>query len=117
DTGRGEFYFAVLQQNGRAAAEVLPELLHAAIGELPWPKSMRYPASSLRWVRPLISVICLFDGAVLPLALDQIPVGRTTRGHRFLSQGEISVDNAADYLEKLEAAYVILDHARRRDII
>jgi glycyl-tRNA synthetase beta chain len=117
DTGRGEFYFAKIERPGGAAKEVLPELLRGAIGELPWPKSMRYPASSVRWVRPLVSVICLFDGAVLPLALDQVPVGRTTRGHRFLSQGEIAVDNAADYLEKLEAAYVILDHARRRDII
>jgi glycyl-tRNA synthetase beta chain len=117
DTGRGEFYFAKIERPGGAAKEVLPDLLRAAIGELPWPKSMRYPASSLRWVRPLVSVICLFDGAVLPLALDHVPVGRTTRGHRFLSQGEIMVDNAADYLEKLEAAYVILDHARRRNII
>src|SRR5205814_1125636 len=85
DTGRGEFYFAVIQHPGRAAAEVLPELLHAAIGDLPWPKSMRYPAASLRWVRPLVSVICLFDGAALPLPLNEVPVGRTTRGHRFLS--------------------------------
>src|SRR5216110_1988676 len=45
DTGRGEFHFAILKHKGRAAAEVLPELLREAIGELPWPKSMRYPAS------------------------------------------------------------------------
>jgi glycyl-tRNA synthetase beta chain len=117
DTGRGEFYFAVLARPGRAAAEVLPELLREAIGELSWPKSMRYPASSLRWVRPLVSVICLFDGAVLPLPLDQVPVGRTTRGHRFMSDGEITVDDAGDYLEKLETAHVILDPDRRRDLI
>jgi glycyl-tRNA synthetase beta chain len=117
DTGRGEFHFAVLKHHGRPAGEILPGLLRAAIGELPWPKSMRYPASSLRWVRPLISVVCLFDGAVLPLPLDQIPVGRTTRGHRFLSEGEIAVDSAADYLARLEAAHVILDHARRRATI
>ena len=117
DTGRGEFYFAVVARQGRPAAAILPELLRAAIGELPWPKSMRYPAASLRWVRPLSSVISLFDGAVLPLALDQVPVGRTTRGHRFLSEDEISVENAQDYREKLEAAHVILDHDRRRDLI
>jgi glycyl-tRNA synthetase beta chain len=87
DTGRGEFYFAKIERPGGAATEVLPELLRAAIGELPWPKTIRFPASSLRWVRPLVSAICLFDGAVLPLALDQAPVGRMTRGHRFLSQG------------------------------
>jgi len=80
DTGRGEFYFAVVERPGRPATAILPELLRAAIGELPWPKSMRYPAASLRWVRPLVSVVSLFDGAVLPLALDRIPVGRATRG-------------------------------------
>ena len=54
---------------------------------------------------------------MLPLPLDRVPVGRTTRGHRFLSEGEITVDNAADYLEKLEAAHVVLDPDRRRDMI
>jgi len=117
DTGRGEFYFAIVQHAGRPASEVLPELLQAAIVELPWPKSMRFPAAPLRWVRPLTSVLCLSNGEVLPLSLGEVPVGRTTRGHRFLSPGEIAVENAADYLEKLEAAYVILDQDRRRDLI
>src|SRR5436309_2136164 len=105
DTGRGEFYFAVIERPGRPAAEVLPELLYAAIAELPWPKSMRFPRSSLRWVRPLESVICLYDGQALRLPLEAIPlplpiaadprysvpVGRVTRGHRFLSDGDITV--------------------------
>ena len=117
DTGRGEFYFAVVQHAGRPAAEVLPELLQAAIAELPWPKSMRFPAAPLRWVRPLTSVLSLFDGEVLPLSLGEVPVGKTTRGHRFLSPGEIAIDNAADYVEKLERAYVVLDQVHRRDLI
>jgi glycyl-tRNA synthetase beta chain len=117
DTGRGEFYFAIVQHAGRPAAEVLPELLQAAIAELSWPKSMRFPAAHLRWVRPLVSVLCLLDGEVLPLSLDDVPVGRKTRGHRFLSQGEIAVENAADYIERIEAAYVVLDQDRRREII
>src|SRR5437763_16729795 len=78
---------------------------------------MRFPGATFRWVRPLTSVTCLLDSEILPLALEQVPVGRVTRGHRLLSQGEIAVDNAADYLEKLEAAYVILDADRRRDLI
>ncbi|MBV9862520.1 MAG: glycine--tRNA ligase subunit beta [Alphaproteobacteria bacterium] len=117
DTGRGEFYFAVAKHAGQAAAAVLPELIRAAMAELPWPKSMRYPAATLRWVRPLTSAICLFDGEVLPLALDRVPVGRVTRGHRFLSEGEIGVADAADYLARLEAAYVVLDQNRRREMI
>ncbi|HTQ34592.1 MAG TPA: glycine--tRNA ligase subunit beta, partial [Stellaceae bacterium] len=114
DTGRGEFYFAVLNQPGRATVEVLPELLLAAMTALPWPKSMRYPASSLRWVRPLNSIVCLFNGEVVGLPLGEVPVGRVTRGHRFLAPGEILVTGAADYREKLAKAHVVLDRAERR---
>jgi glycyl-tRNA synthetase beta chain len=117
DTGRGQFHFATINRPGRPAAEVLPELARSAVFELPWPKSMRYPASSLRWVRPLTSVVCLFEGEVLPLPLDRVPVGRITRGHRFLSPGEICVTSSADYLERLGKACVILDQERRKETI
>jgi glycyl-tRNA synthetase beta chain len=116
-TDRGEFYFAVLRQKGGDTADILPELLLNAIRELPWPKSMRFPTMELRWVRPLNSAICLFDGSVVPLALGRVPVGRTTRGHRFLAPGEIEVADAADYRAKLEKAHVVLDQDRRRQII
>ncbi len=117
DTGRGEFYFAVVRRSGRPAATVLPELIKAAIAELPWPKSMRWPGSPLRWVRPLTSVICLYDGEVLRLALDGVPVGRTTRGHRFMAPGEICVADTAEYVEKLRQGHVIPDQERRRELI
>ncbi|MBV8650458.1 MAG: glycine--tRNA ligase subunit beta, partial [Alphaproteobacteria bacterium] len=114
DTGKGVFYFAMIRRAGRPTVELLPELLRAAILELPWPKSMRFPAAPFRWVRPLSSVICLLDGRVLPLDLGSVPVGNVTRGHRFLSQGTLTVANFADYAEKLRAAYVVLDPAARR---
>jgi glycyl-tRNA synthetase beta chain len=117
DTGRGEFYFAVVNRAGRPAREVLPELILRAMAELSWPKAMRYPASDLRWVRPLTSVLCLFDGQVLPLPLDRVPVGRTTLGHRFLSTGKICIASASDYLERLREAHVVLDQDCRRQTI
>jgi glycyl-tRNA synthetase beta chain len=117
DTGRGVFYFAVLERPGRAAAEVLPELICSAMAELPWPKSMRFPAAPLRWVRPLTAVVCLFEGTVVPLDLGQVPVGRTTRGHRFLAPDDITVKSAAQYRDRLENAFVILDHDRRKAVI
>jgi glycyl-tRNA synthetase beta chain len=117
DTGRAEFYFAIVKRPGRPAAEVLPDLVRAAIGGLPWPKSMRFPASSLRWVRPLTSVVCLFEGEVLPLTVDHIAVGRSTSGHRFLSPGEICVGSAGEYLERLGEAHVVLDRQRRKGMI
>jgi glycyl-tRNA synthetase beta chain len=116
-TDRGEFYFAVIERSGRTAVDVLPDLIYSTIYDVAWPKSMRYPASNVRWVRPLISVICLFDGDLLRLALDQVPVGRCTRGHRFLSPGEICVRDAAEYLRRLGDAYVVLDQDQRKERI
>jgi glycyl-tRNA synthetase beta chain len=117
DTGKGVFYFAVVRRAGRPTAEILPELLRAAILELPWPKSMRFPAASFRWVRPLVSAICLFDGRVLPLDLDAVPVGAVTSAHRFLSPAPLTVRDFADYAEQLRSAYVVLDPAKRRQKI
>ena len=117
-TDRGEFYFATVLRGGRATKDLLPDLIYSTLHGFEWPKSMRYPASSLRWVRPLNSVICLFDGEVVELPqLGDVPVGRVTRGHRFLAPDEIAVENAADYRAKLAAAHVVLDRAARRAII
>jgi glycyl-tRNA synthetase beta chain len=116
-TDRGDFYFAIISRPGRRAKDVLSDVVYSAMSALPWPKSMRYPASPLRWVRPLNSVICLFDGEVLPLPLGEVPVGRVTRGHRFMAPGEMSVADAADYRAKLAKAHVVLDRAERRAII
>ena len=114
---RGEFHFAVIKRPGRATQEVLSEVILAAMTALPWPKSMRYPACGLRWVRPLNSVICLYDGEVVSLALGRVPVGRVTRGHRFLASGAIEVTNASDYRAKLAKAHVVLDRNERRTTI
>ena len=80
------------------------------MAELPWPKSMRYPASALRWVRPLTSIVCLFDGDVLPLALDDVPVGRITRGHRFpVAWRNLRSTVPPNISAKLDDAHVVLD--------
>jgi glycyl-tRNA synthetase beta chain len=112
DTGKGVFYFAVIRRAGRSTEAVLVELLHSVALDLPWAKSMRFPAASFRWVRPLVSAICLLDGKVLPLALDTVPVGNTTRGHRFLAPERLVVESVADYRQKLREAHVVL---RRED--
>jgi len=113
----GRFYFAQLKHRGVATNEVLREIVPGAIIGIPWPKSMRWPGSSLRWVRPLSSVICLFDGEVVPLALDGMTVIRTTRGHRCMAPGAICVDGTEAYVEKMRHAHVILDKDRRREVI
>jgi glycyl-tRNA synthetase beta chain len=113
-TDKGEFWVALIKRAGRPTREVVPELLRAAIVELPWPKSMRFPAAPFRWVRPLDRVVSLLGGEVLPLELGAVPVGDTTEGHRFLGGDPLKVRGFADYRAKLAERYVVLDAAERR---
>jgi glycyl-tRNA synthetase beta chain len=122
DTGKGVFYFATIERKGQPTAQVLPRLVTECIQEMPWPKSMRFADWTQRWVRPLHHVLAVFDGAALEGA---VPMGGSTRlaftartrGHRFLSPGEISVANSGDYLIKLKSAKVIPDPKERRTLI
>lgn len=115
--GKGEFYVAMIHRKGRPTAEVLAEILPEALGKLPWPKSMRWGDGTFRWVRPLHGIVATFDGEVVSFAFAEVASGHTTRGHRFLSQGQIEVRRYEDYVAKLRAAHVIVDGAERREII
>jgi len=120
DTGKGVFYFAVTEKKGRETAEVLAEIIPAAMAELPWPKSMRWGTGTVRWVRPLHSIIALFGGRVLDGGYDiggtqgRVTFGNVTRGHRFLAPDAFTVESFADYREKLRAAKVVLDREERK---
>jgi glycyl-tRNA synthetase beta chain len=123
DTGKGEFWFAVIAKKGGPTAEALPGIIDAAMKALPWPKSMKWGSGTTTWVRPLQSIVALFDGKVLVGevapggAMAPIRFGDTTRGHRFLSKGIIKVTDFADYTAKLRAAHVVLDPAERKKIV
>ena len=117
DTGKGVFYFAVINRKGRATIEVVKEVVEAAMADFPWPKSQRWGANTVRWVRPLQSILCLFDGAVVPVTFGPISAGNVSRGHRFLAPAEFAVKDFADYAAKLAAAKVVLDPVERRHSI
>ena len=121
DTPKGAVYFAVIERKGRPAAEVLPGVIQEAVRQLSWPKSMRFADAGFRWVRPLHSVLALFDGEVLEGALDLNPgfllFGSRTEGHRFLSPGPFTVTGFENYKSELRARHVILDAEERRTVI
>ena len=75
ETKKGKVLFAVIERKGRPTADVLVHVLHDAIRELPWQKSMRWGNSNLRWVRPLHNILALFDGKPLELAFHRIDPG------------------------------------------
>ena len=121
DEKKGQVYFAVIEKPGRPAADIVAEVLENAIRNFPWPKSMRWGAGALRWVRPLHSIICLLTtdtgSTVVPVQIDEIAAGDTTRGHRFMGPDAFSVTGFDDYATKLKRAHVILDSQERQDMI
>ncbi|MBI2240463.1 MAG: glycine--tRNA ligase subunit beta [Magnetospirillum gryphiswaldense] len=117
DTGKGEFYFAVINKKGRPTVEAAKDVIEAAMADFPWPKSQRWGANSVRWVRPLRSILCLFAGEVVPVSFGPISAGNVSRGHRFLALAEFTVKDFADYATKLAAAKVTLDPVERRHSI
>ncbi len=115
---KGEYVVCTRQEQGRAAADVLPQLLSALLRELPWPKSMRWAFEQQTFVRPVHWIACMLDDQVLPVQLAGISAGNTTRGHRFLAADTIEVTaDAAAYKSALRKAFVLVDPPTRRDMI
>ncbi len=120
-TPKGNILFARIEKPGRPAADIVAEVLEQAIRNFPWPKSMRWGSGSLKWVRPLHSIICLMSdeggATVVPLEVDGITAGNSTRGHRFLAPDTITVAGFEDYEAKLKRAFVVLNPQERADAI
>lgn len=127
DPKKGAFYVAHLVKPGRAAEEIIAEIVPAIVRAFPWPKSMRWGAASakpgsMRWVRPLQSIVCTFgpeteEPVVVDFEIDGIRSGNVTYGHRFHAPDAITVRRFDDYVAKLESAKVVLDAERRKRII
>jgi glycyl-tRNA synthetase beta chain len=116
--GKGEFWFAVFERKGRPTADVLCDILPDAIRKLPWQKSMRWGEGTLRWVRPLLRILCILDAKTVPLDIgDGVPCGNVTSGHRFLSPEPFEVGFFDDYEKTLQLNKVVLHAAHRRDLI
>ena len=127
DPKKGDFYVATIARPGKATQEVLADILPPILTNFPWPKSMRWGAESVkpdafRWVRPLHAILATFgpeteEPEIVHFSVAGIAAGNVTYGHRFLAPGAIRVRRFDDYVSALEKAKVVLDPARRRDII
>jgi len=122
DEKKGQVYFATIEKPGRAAPEIVAEVLENAVRNFPWPKSMRWGSGSLRWVRPLHTILCILtneagEAEVVALDIDGIQAGNTTEGHRFLGDGRFAVSSFDDYAAKLKRNFVLLDASARAETI
>ncbi len=117
DTDKGKVLYAVVAQKGRPAADVLEEILPGALATIGWPKSMRWGAYEMRWVRPLHSILCVFDGATVPFRFGHLTAANMTAGHRFHQPHRIIVNTVSDYRLYLEAAKVMFNNNDRERVI
>jgi glycyl-tRNA synthetase beta chain len=124
DEKKGDYYLARTSKPGRAAPEIVAEVLRETILAFPWPKTMRFNrpldgegAAELRWVRPLHAIVCLLDGKVVRFEIAGIKAGSTTRGHRFHGGDLFKVQSFADYEKGLKTHKVILDASQRAKLI
>jgi glycyl-tRNA synthetase beta chain len=117
-TPKGEYLFAVKQEQGRSANVVLKELLPQLIAKLSFPKAMKWNSTGVRFARPVRWLVALYGGATLPIEVAGITAGNRTEGHRVLGSAKgIAVRDSESYLKGLERQGVITDQQRRRHMI
>ena len=114
---KGEFALATKVVAAKPTAELLPALLAQLIGGIAWPKSQRWGWGEATFVRPLQWLCALYGADVVPVTYAGVAAGRTTRGHRFLANGDLVLPDAAAYVGALRAAFVIVDGAERRQLV
>lgn len=114
---RDGYYFAVIHRKGRPVGDVAKEVCEKALNDFVWPKSMKWGARAMQWVRPLHRIVCLLDKTLVPVQFGHLEASDKTEGHRFLSPGTITITHAESYADQLKAAHVVVDPAVRRDWI
>ncbi len=117
DPKKGDFYVAKIEKAGRAAAEIIAEVVPALLGKFPWPKSQRWGSRPETWVRPLHGILCLLGGKIVPFAWAGVEASNTTRGHRFHGNEPFKVTSFEDYGKKLREAKVLLPAPERAEMI
>jgi glycyl-tRNA synthetase beta chain len=119
---KGDFYVALIERQGRPAIEVIADIVPEVARAFPWPKSMRWGEGKFNWVRPLHSIVATFgpdteEPDIVPFKLDGIAAGNETRGHRFMAPKAFKVRHFDGYAAALQKAKVVLDAARRAEMI
>lgn len=117
DEKKGDYYIARIEKPGRAATAIVADVVAGVLAKFPWPKSMRWGSDTFQWIRPLKSIVCLIDGAVVPLEVAGVTAGNATRGHRFHGNVLFEVTGFEDYAEKLAGHAVMLNAEERAEEI
>lgn len=120
---RDGVWMAFLEKTGRPTPEIVAEMVEAILRAFPWPKSMTWGTSKLRWVRPLKRILCVFDREIVPFAIEGIESGDVTEGHRFMRVGHgwggqpFKARDFDEYEKGLADHFVVLDVEERKQRI
>jgi glycyl-tRNA synthetase beta chain len=122
DPKKGDYYHVTLHKKGQDTAVLLKTIIEDVLHHFAWPKAMRWGSGRFKWVRPLHSILCTFgpeteEPEILPVTIEHITASNITAGHRFMAPEPLSVRRLDDYVQSLQRADVVLDSARRRDMI
>lgn len=114
ETPKGTYLYATVQHGGERTEELLPALLAGLVKDLPAPRKMRWGTEPTPFLRPISWLLALYGESLIDVQVAGVRSGNTTRGHRFLSEGELQVTDPSEYLNVLEAAWVLGERNRRR---
>lgn len=112
-----EYMYAVKKEKGAPTEEILPEILKEIIQSLSFPRSMRWGIYQFRFARPIRWLTVVYEDQLVELKIENVVSGMYTMGHRFLSSDRLEIKNLADYREKLQENYVVLNQLERKDMI
>ena len=111
------YVYAEVHEEGQSTAKLLETLLPELVCGLSFPNNMRWGDLDFKFIRPIRWFVALYDKDVIPFELANVKSGRTSRGHRFLSQGDFTIDSAADYEAACEENFIIVDQDKRKAMI
>ena len=117
ETDKGERLGYTLSQKGQPLSELIEQILNSALKKLPIPKPMRWGDSSAQFIRPVHWTVLLHGSSVLEATILDTKTGNVSRGHRFMAQGDVTLHDADDYVNKLKAEHVIVSFEQRQKLI
>lgn len=117
ETEKGEWLVFRDEQPGQPVSSLIAGIIESAVDSLPIERAMRWGTSLAEFVRPVHWVVLLYGKEVLPAVIRSRETGRITRGHRFMSNGDIELSSANDYEKALHDARVVASFEQRRDLI
>ena len=111
------YVYAMVHEEGKAAAELLQAVLPELICGLSFPNNMRWADLEFKFIRPLRWIVALYDKEIIPFEVAEVKSGRVSRGHRFLSKGDFAIADADSYEKACEEQFIIVDQNKRKTMI